>query len=211
MTAPDPVRDAADAMVPVPARAQFPIEVTPPDGFNPDDLATWPDEPGRFEYVEGKLLYMPPCGFVQQVVTVDVVGVLHGWGLRHPEFFIGGNEAGMALGKDKRGADAVVWRRADIDTATWGFLRVPPVLAVEVAGRYDTEALLVEKARWYLSHGVAIVWVVLPETREVIVMRAERRLAQQARYRVGDSLPAMPELPDLQPAVSDFFRQIESL
>jgi hypothetical protein len=49
----------------VPLETQFPVEVRPPPGFDADKLSTWPDDPGRFEYVDGRLLYMPPCGDAQ--------------------------------------------------------------------------------------------------------------------------------------------------
>jgi hypothetical protein len=45
----------------VPADTEFPVLVRPPPGFDPDDLGTWPADPGRFEYVDGRLLYIPPC------------------------------------------------------------------------------------------------------------------------------------------------------
>ena len=52
---------------------------------------------------------------------------------------MGTNEAGMRLGDDSRGADAAIWRRAKGDTYDGGFQRMPPVLAVEVAGRDEGE------------------------------------------------------------------------
>jgi Uma2 family endonuclease len=114
---------------------------------------------------------MPPCADIQQDVAVDVVHVLRSWSDEQKAFIIGGNEAGMKLGADIRAADAAVWRRSDLGPSR-GKMRVsPPVLAVEVAGQDEDEAVLREKARWYLSHGVAIVWLALPGEREVVVVR----------------------------------------
>src|SRR5207249_11430519 len=87
-----------------------------------------------------------------------------------PEFAVRTNEAGMRLGDDSRGADAAIWRRAHEGAYHGGFRRVPPVLAVEVAGRDEREPELRDKARWYLGVGVPIVWLVLPEQRAVIVV-----------------------------------------
>ena len=95
--------------IPVPASVRFPVELEPPEGFRPEEPASWPRIDGRLEWVGGRLLYMPPCGAVQQGVSVGVVTILGQWGEEHPEFFVGGNEAGMILGKDVRGAEGAVW------------------------------------------------------------------------------------------------------
>lgn len=191
----------------VPPETRFPVEVDPPPGFVADDLTTWPGDPGRFEYVDGRLLYMPPCGERQSVVAIDVAFTLRSWSLTHPEFVVGGNEVGVAFGRDKRGIDVAVWRRADLGPRTGGFVRVPPVLAVEVAGQDDREPYLRDKARWYLERGVAVVWLVLPETREVLVLSGSPATRHDSRHGVGDQLPAHEALPGLTPEVAAFFSQ----
>jgi Uma2 family endonuclease len=186
-------------------RPRFPVEVEPPPGFDPDDLATWPEVAGRFEYVEGRLLYMPPCGDLQSLTVVDVSGVIGIWRRAHPAFLVGSLEAGMALGKDKRGADVAVWLRSQVPVLTGGFLRVPPILAVEVSGRDEDEAALTKKARWYLKHDVKVVWLVLVEPREVLVVTR----AGTSRHALGERLSEHPDLPDLAPLVDELFAQIE--
>ena len=188
----------------VPAAVRFPVELEPPDGFSPDDPASWPRIPGRLEYVGGKLLYMPPCADVQQQVTVSVVGVLDRWLDDHAGFVVGGNEAGMLFGRDVRGAEAAVWPRAVLGPRTGGYVRVPPLLAVEVAGREENEAALRAKAEWYLAHGVHVVWIVLPAVREVVVVTS----TGERRYGSRDTIDAHPELPGLAPSVERFFRQL---
>ena len=59
--------------VTIPRAARFPIEMNPPEGFDPDRLETWPRVDGRLEYVDGRLLFMPPCGDLQQDTVADVV------------------------------------------------------------------------------------------------------------------------------------------
>jgi hypothetical protein len=68
----------------------------------------------------------------------------------------------------------------------------------------DAEADLIVKARWYLEHGVSIVWIVLPDTREVVVVSPSERV----RWKRGARLPPHPALPDLVPAVDELFTQI---
>jgi Uma2 family endonuclease len=191
-------------VVTLPATVKFPVELRPPAGFDPDRVETWPKVEGRLEFVGGRLLYMPPCGDVQQDVVTDVVLALGEWVRRHSEFVLGSNEAGMQLGGATRGADAAVWRRDAVGPYTGHLRRVPPVLTVEVGGEDESAAELREKARWYLSVGVPHVWLVLPEEREVIVISAQG----ERRFDFGARLPEVPELPGLSPAVADFFRQI---
>jgi Uma2 family endonuclease len=191
----------SDDVIHVPASVRFPVELVPPDGFDPARLETWPRVEGRLEWVGGRLLYMPPCGEMQQATVADVVGVLIPWQRAHPEFSVGTNEAGMRLGEDSRGADAGVWRQRP---ERWGFRREPPVLAVEVAGQDEDADTLREKAHWYLAQEVPVVWIVLPGEREVIVVTP----AGETRHAIGERLPVRQELPGLQPQVADFFRQI---
>lgn len=183
---------------------RFPVELRAPAGLAPEDPGTWPRVEGRLEYVGGRLLYMPPCGDVQQDVTMDVAYVLRSWAERHPGFVIGGNEAGMILGGDVRGADAAVWRRSDLPAHTGGFRRVPPLLAVEVAGQDEDEEGLRLKASWYRAHGVPVVWLVLPATLEVVVVTA----GGESRHGLGSRLPSHPELDGLEPAVELLFQQL---
>jgi Uma2 family endonuclease len=196
---------AQDDEVRLPREAiRFPVELKRPKTFDPNDPATWPDVDGRLEYVGGRLLYMPPCGDIQQDVAPVVTALLLAWTATHPEFIVGGNEAGMLLGGETRGADGAVWLRALVEPRTGGYRRVPPVLAVEVAGEDEDELDLRDKARWYLDHGVAVIWLVLPATREVVVISA----AHEDRRSGDQRVPEHAALPDLTPEVKRFFVQL---
>lgn len=185
---------------------RFPVELRP-SGADPSDPASWPVVVGRIEYVGGKLLYMPLCDDTQSYVTTDVTFVLRSWSSEHPGFVVGGNEAGMKLRDDTRAADAAVWRRADVGLPSGRLQHVPPVLAVEVAGQDEEEPTLRTKAAWYLSHGVEVVWLVLPDTREVIVLTTlgEGRYAASASERIAPH----DALPGLSPEVTRFFAQLD--
>lgn len=196
--------EAEPTTVPVPASVRFPVELEIPPGFDPDEPTTWPDVEGRLEYVEGRLLFMPPCGDLQQGVATGVAVVLGTWAEEHPEFFVGSNEAGMRLGKDTRAAEGAVWRRSELGSLTGKFIRVVPILAAEVAGEAEGEAELRKKASWYISHGVHVVWLLLPRSREVIVLGA----GSESRHGIGDRLPQHAALPGLAPEVERFFRQL---
>ena len=196
--------ESREDVISVPQAVRFPVEMAPPPGFDPERLETWPDVPGRLEWVNGRLLFMPPCGDLQGDTVADLVICVGLWVRDHPEFCLGTNEIGMRLGDDTRGADAAIWRRADLGEYHGGIRRVPPVLAVEVEGRDGHERELREKAQWYLDAGVAVVWLIFPARREISVLtkHLERRAAR------GDILPADPALPGLAPRADEFFRQI---
>jgi Uma2 family endonuclease len=186
---------------------RFPVELRTPGGFQPDDPATWPDVPGRLEYVHGRLLYMPPCADYQRFTAVDVTTALRVWSRTHAEFVVGGNEAGMRLGGDTRAADAAVWRVADHGPLTGKLGDVPPVLAVEVAGEEESEAQLRTKASWYLDQDVVVVWLVLPRPKEVVVLTR----GGESRHGVGDHVAPHPALPGLAPEVAELFSQLDRL
>jgi Uma2 family endonuclease len=192
-------------MVLVPRMAiQLPIELPLPEGFDHEREETWPDVVGFLEFVGGKLLYMPPAGDRQLFTCVDVVGVLGRWRKSHREFMVGANEAGMIQGKDTRGADAAVWRRDDVGPLHGRYIRVPPVLAVEVVGEYETEQLLRAKVAWYLGWGVDCVWLLYPAERRVVVFTHE---GEQA-FGLGQRLPERAFTPELTPLVDELFEQI---
>lgn len=183
---------------------ELPLVLPAPEGFDPYRPETWPETAGRLEYVQGRLVYMPPCGDDQQQIAADLVGELMAWRRNHPEFVVGTNEAGMILGGDVRGADGAVWKRDALGGNTGGFPRVAPVLAVEVAGRDDTVALLREKARWYLAHHVAVVWILIPGTRSALVVTD----AGETAVPPGARIPPHTSLPGLEPRLEDLFRQV---
>ncbi len=145
---------------------------------------------------------MPPCGEIQAFVAVAIVAELAGWRSAHEGFLVGGNEAGMLLDDEVRGADAAVWVREKPPEA--GFARVPPILAVEVAGELDTLAYLEKKAEWYLAHGVEVTWIVMPQTRSVRVVTK----SGHSDVRGEERIPERPSLPGLSPAVATFFAQL---
>ena len=183
---------------------RFPVELRA-EGLDASRPSTWPAIDGRLEYVGGRLLYMPPCADIQQDVAMDVAFALRSWSESRPGFVVGGNEAGMKLGGDVRAADAAVWRAADLGPRTGHVRTVPPILAVEVAGEDEEERVLRDKARWYLNHGVSTVWLVLPDTREVIVIR----LDGETRHAALDRLPVDAQLPGLEPDVAQLFVQLD--
>jgi len=192
-------------LVPVPRLAvRFPLELPLPDGFVAERPETWPVVEGSLELVEGKLLYMPPCADRQQYTSADVVGLLWAWRRTHPEFLVAGNEAGMLLGGDSRGADAAVWRLDAVGPHRGRFQRVPPVLAVEVMGELEEERELRAKARWYLDHGVEVVWLLRPQDLTATVVTEAGPIELSGAGEIAEH----PSLPGLCAPLSDLFAQV---
>jgi Uma2 family endonuclease len=187
----------------VPSSVRLPIELAPPPGFDPARPETWPQVEGRLEWVGGRLLWMPPCGVRQSARVWDVIGAVDRWLRRHPEFVGGTNEGGLLLEGDVRAPDLAVFHARDVDQSSPGYARVAPVLAVEVSGEREDEPSLREKARWYLAKGSEVVWLVLAESTEVLVLTS----AGEQRCALHDVLPGHPSLPGLAPRVGDFFRR----
>jgi Uma2 family endonuclease len=204
MASAHPPASRGEDWIPVPGTARFPVELTPPPGFEPARLETWPRIDGRLEWVGGRLLYMPPCGDRQMCTVADLVTALGLWRRTHPEFILGTNEAAIRLGDDVRGADAAIWRRDALGEATGGIAQAVPLLVAEASGRYDQEPALRAKAGRYLAAGAAVVWIVLVESREVVVVTPDG----ETRHPASDRIPGHPDLPDLDVAVADLFRQL---
>lgn len=197
-----------DEVITLPHAVRFPVELIPPEGFDAGRLETWPKVLGRLEHVDGRLLYMPPSGDLQQDTTTDVVITLGAWVRAHPDYVLGTNEAGMRLAGATRAADAALWRRAELGAYTGGLRRVPPALAVEVAGpeEGDTEAALRDKASWYLGVGVEVVWILLADRREILVVDPEG----ESRLCRGERVPPRSSLPGLTPLVDELFVQVDA-
>jgi Uma2 family endonuclease len=138
-------------------------------------------------------------------MSIDVGTVLGNWRKGHRDFVVGGNEAGLVLGGETRGADAAVWRRADLGPNQGKYFRVPPILAVEIQGKFDEVHELRAKAQWYLAHGVHVVWLLLPEERRALVVRPGGELV----VRPGARMPSDPLLPGLEPMLDELFEQVD--
>ena len=149
---------------------------------------------------------MPPSGDLQQDTVTDVVINLGVWIRSHRDYVLATNEAGMRLKGSTRAADAAIWRRSEVGSYTGGLRRVPPVLAVEVAGDDETEDMLRDKAGWYRSVGVEIVWLVLPKAREVLVISGKT----ERRYKGTQALAPNPSLPDMSVKANQLFAQISA-
>ncbi|MGH7492765.1 MAG: Uma2 family endonuclease [bacterium] len=84
------------------------------------------------------------------------------------------------------------------------FLPMAPDLAIEILSPDDTFARVMEKVDAYLQQGAQIVWIVIPDTREVLVCTS------QGKYSVRDRLTAPELLPGFELQVPEIFTGLET-
>ena len=88
------------------------------------------------------------------------------------------------------------------DVRITGYAEVPPDLVVEIVSPSDTRREVREKARMWLSYGVALVWVVQPDTRTVDVYEPDQAAVTLTDQ---DTLDASVVLPGFTCPISDIF------
>ena len=77
-----------------------------------------------------------------------------------------------------------------------------PVLAVEILSPSDTQESITDKISAYLRAGVALVWIVEPVFRTIIIYRPD---AQPQLVNLDQELSAEPHLPGFRVTVADLF------
>ena len=133
-----------------------------------------PPEGGKMELVCGKVVtHMPVSGKHGERQGI-IWQTLRAFAIPHNEGRVT-VEAGFILHDDPdlvRAPDVAVValsRLPDGQLPEDGFISGPPLLAVEVVSKGDTERDVLEKVADYLDNGVARVWAVRAKTRSVVI------------------------------------------
>ncbi len=92
--------------------------------------------------------------------------------------------------------------RLPTDVRITGYAEVPPDLVVEIVSPSDTRRAVRDKARMWLSYGVALVWVVQPDTRTVDVYEPDQAAVMLTD---NDTLDGAAVLPGFTCPISDLF------
>ncbi|MFQ5734781.1 MAG: Uma2 family endonuclease [Planctomycetaceae bacterium] len=172
----------------------------------PEQLERMPDGK-RFELVDGQLVERQMgsesswvAGEIQRLIANFVEGQKSGW--------VWPADAGYRCFSDDpnrvRRPDVSFVRRGRLpgERPSTGYETIAPDLVVEVISPNDQAADLDRKIDEYLKAGVALIWVVNPQTRTVTVYRRD---GTTARCRNGDELTGDDVLPGFRSAVSAFF------
>ena len=172
------------------------------------DVAVLPSElPSgavRYELDDGRLIIMPPPGYLHAsadgklTTQLTVQGEYRGHGKalgeigiilrRNPDRLVGADAAFIT--------NALLPPRLSVE----GYLETIPELIVEVRSKNDTWAEIRRKVAEYLAAGVHVVWVPDPEARTV----TEFRPSQPERvYHDGDTLMVDDLIPGFKLLVRD--------
>jgi Uma2 family endonuclease len=141
-----------------------------------DEFARIPDDDFKYELVAGVVHRMSPVGGVHGVVAIRLGSALVDWAERHSTGAVM-TETGFVLARDPDTVLApdisfVRQKRVPAGGVPTGFWHAAPDLAVEVLSPGDRPREVADKVRDYLTHGVALVWVVDPAARTITVHSA---------------------------------------
>jgi Uma2 family endonuclease len=165
-----------------------------------------PENSKHSELVRGEVIETMPPGKEHGTIALKVGALLLQWA----EQGAGGKsgvEAGFILARDPatvRGPDAyyISPERAEADDKSYAFWTVPPDLAVEVVSPSESAADIRAKVRDFLAAGTRLVWVVFPDTQEVIAHTPDGL----ARTYSGDDILEHPDvLPGFSCKVAELF------
>jgi Uma2 family endonuclease len=175
-----------------------------------EEFAEWASRPENdnkwFELVRGEVIELPAPMKRHGVVAWNVVRALDAYICQRHKGYLTINDSGVILERDPdtvRGPDVALYEDAQsFNELHPKYGEVPPILAVEVLSPSDRADRTLRKITDYLRYGVALVWLVDPETRTVTVYPADNgpRLVEES-----EDLDGGIHLPSLRCRVADFF------
>lgn len=139
-----------------------------------DEFLAMPDDGWRYELIEGVPRRMPPTGVEHGSVSSRLIGSLDLFVQPHRLGIVLSSETGFLFQEEPpvvRAPDVAFVRAERLPPRSeWqGYSRVVPDLAIEVVSPDDAASAIAEKVSFYLTHGVPLVWVAYPSSREVVV------------------------------------------
>lgn len=171
----------------------------------PATIADLECHPGRCELINGEIVEMSPSGHGQGFVSANIASAL----IVHVRATKQGcqvltNDPGFILDdQNVRAPDVAVISFEQVKAAPQrGYMRFVPRLAVEVVSPGDEWSEVKSKARMWLNHGVAMVWVVDPRSQTVEVYRQN---AQAVELGMTDCLDGGDVIPGFSSLVSELF------
>lgn len=87
-------------------------------------------------------------------------------------------------------------------------VRIPPDLAVEVVSPNDLAYEVDDKVALYLSAGIPLIWLAYPESRTIVVVRADR---SSVRVEHNEAISGENILPGFLAPVGGFFPPLENV
>ena len=188
------------------------VTEAPPRLVTADDLLELSSDGFYGELIRGELCEQMPPGVLHAWIVARIAGLLY---VHLVDKVIGtvlAGDHGVLVERDPdtvRAPDVAFYsaETMPLNPVVSGYTDLVPDLVVEVRSPNDSRADVHDKAMMWLSIGVKIVWVVLPETRRVDVYRpgAETATLSGTESLVGDNV-----LPEFVCSIGDMFPALES-
>lgn len=147
----------------------------------------------RLELVDGELVEKRMPSFVPSQIAILIAYFLMDYLRHNPLGYVTGEQGGYRLDDHTVLIPDVAYiRKERLPTPPEREAPVPPDLAVEILSPSHSKRALRQKAERYLAAGVALVWLVFPQTRQVEVYTPHSdvtELDETDILRGGDLLP----------------------
>ncbi len=186
-------------------------DVDPPRWMTLEELLALPEADVERDLIEGQLVERPMTkrNRWHGGVEVRIARFLDEWLETRPEprGQVVGGETGFRILRDPDtsfGID-VAYVSAEVIAATpetSPYFEGPPILAVEILSPSNQHGEMVQKIRAYLEAGVALVWLVDPDFKTIIVYRPD---AAPVMFNVEQEIAGEPDLPGFRIALSRIF------
>ena len=162
----------------------------------------------HFELERGEVVETPPPGKYHGFVCANVTGILRDFTIQWQRGYVCTNDSGVVVEEDPDTVRAPDVSLFDDDESADDMERKyptnPPLVTVDVLSPDDRISRVVRKAMQLVARGAALVWVVDPEARDVIVYRKDH---EPEFFGGEDELVFNDVLPGFKCRVSDFFRR----
>ena len=161
----------------------------------------------RYELVRGELKTMTPAGFEHGEIAMELGERLKAYVRAKKLGTVPAAETGYRLRTNPdtvRAPDVSFVSRARREGAgkVKGYFPGAPDLAVEVVSPDDTAAEVKTKVSEYFEAGAKLVWIIYPDTREVVVFRSAR---ESSVLSAEDTLDGGEVVPGFACPVAELF------
>ncbi|HEY7356971.1 MAG TPA: Uma2 family endonuclease [Ktedonobacterales bacterium] len=179
-----------------------------------EDLARLPDDVGKYELVEGRLVKMPPTGGGHDSIASRLHIALGAFVEAHNLGECTLSQAGYKLSQpgkqDTVLAPDLAFVRADRlpqpGTAAWDeFWQLAPDLVVEVVSPSESRPKMEARARQWLDAGAGLVWLIWPKAKQVEVWRPGSNKPTQT-LSASDTLDGLDVVPGFSHPIARLFR-----
>jgi Uma2 family endonuclease len=190
------------------------ITTAPDKLMTAEEFLALPDDPNvERMLIRGRVVEVPMTrrSFPHSSTEARIAYLLSRWQRNSGRnSIIASGEAGCYLRRRPDtivGIDVAVFPRAaaPADDEATNMFGSPPILAVEILSPSDTVENVQDKITDYLAVGVALVWIIDPHFRTVVVHRPD---AGPEMFSGDEELIGDPHLPGLKVAVKEVFADL---